>query len=285
MNYLGALALTLVAMLAMALVPALLGEAAAGRGGSGGPATPGQAGADPLLLGAGTVLAIGAALLPGLYLYADRGRWDEALALRTAPARTALLALLAGLALQIPLTEVQNLSEMIFPLSLEQRKLVRGLMNPGGVRQTLAVLFALVVVAPCCEDALFRGLILERLASRYGAERALVWSSLLFGIAHGRLAAAVLPAALAGLALGLVRLRTGSLLPAVLLHAAVNLLPILLPESLLRIEGFNTLGDTVSHVPLPVLLLTAGVAAAALCALLKASDRSAGTGSRGRLAS
>lgn len=268
-SHLGALALTLLVVLAMSLAPLLLARAAAWVGSASGDTTGGQAGADPLLLAAATLLAIGVALLPGLYCYVGRAGWGQALALGPAPLRIALLAVAAGLALQIPLTEAQNLAEMLLPVSAEQKKLLHDLMDPSGARQTLSVLLALVVVAPCCEEALFRGLILPGLARRYGAEQALLSSALLFGLAHCRLPAAVLPAAIAGLALGLVRLRTGSLLPAVLLHASVNLLPILLPESRIAIEGFNTLGDEVQHVSLGLLLPTLGVAAAALYGLAK----------------
>ncbi len=269
MNLIDALALTLLAMVAMAAVPALvalvvsLASSAPPPPGTQGPST-----VDPLLLAVGTLLAIGAALIPGLYLYGSGATPGEAIGLRPVPLRTALLAMVAGLALQIPLTEVQNLAELFLPVNPEQKRLLHELMNPTGVRQTLSVLLAVVVVVPCCEEALFRGLILQGLRRRHGSGPALLSSALLFGLAHARLPAAVLPAAMAGLFLGLVWLRWRSLLPAILLHAAFNLAPLLLPESLLAIEGFNTLDEGVSHVPLPLLLMMTAVAAAALRGLL-----------------
>ena len=270
MTLFDALALTLLAALAMVAVPALLGLVASLAGsefpapGAGGPAA-----VDPLLLAVVTLLAIGAALVPGVYLYGVGATASEAFGLRPVAPRTALMAVLAGLALQIPLTEVQNLAELLLPVSPEQRRLIRDLMNPIGARQTLELLLALVVVAPCCEEALFRGLILSGLQRRHGTGPALLCSALLFGLAHARLPATVLPATIAGIFIGLVWLRWRSLLPAVLLHAAFNLAPLLLPESLVAIEGFNTLDHGLSHVPVTILLPSTAVAAAALYGLTK----------------
>lgn len=88
---------------------------------------------------------------------------------------------------------------------------------------------SIVVVDAAWEELLFRGLAFDFATRRYGRWGALVLSSLCFAGAHLLDAAAAEPLAfaslvLAGLALGAIRLVTGSLWPALALHAAHNLL-------------------------------------------------------------
>jgi membrane protease YdiL (CAAX protease family) len=83
---------------------------------------------------------------------------------------------------------------------------------------------------------------------------------------------AVAYASLAGLVLGVVRMRTGSVLPAIALHGAFNATPVLLPETLVRIEGFNTVGERVYHLPLPLLLGSACVATLCLVTMSRSPE-------------
>jgi membrane protease YdiL (CAAX protease family) len=135
-------------------------------------------------------------------------------------------------------------------------------MSPGGWAQALSAIAALVVVAPLCEEFLFRGLILRGLRAYHGTVTAVGASALLFAFSHYRLPAVILPALAAGLVLGAVAVRTGSIWPPVAVHAAVNAMPLLLPERLIPIKGFNTLQEPVYHIA-PAILLGASTAAAA----------------------
>ena len=76
--------------------------------------------------------------------------------------------------------------------------------------------------------------------------------------------AAVLYAMLGGLVLGAVALRTKSTLASIAMHAGVNALPLLLPATLVRVEGFNTLSQRVEHINWWLLLLSLAVAGGAL---------------------
>lgn len=76
----------------------------------------------------------------------------------------------------------------------------------------------LVILAPIIEETLFRGYLLHRWAHKWGQLRGVVLSSTVFGIAHPD----ILPAILFGIAMCVVRLRTGSLLGPILLHAGWN---------------------------------------------------------------
>jgi membrane protease YdiL (CAAX protease family) len=91
----------------------------------------------------------------------------------------------------------------------------------GGEWLTLAAaLLALGLFVPLCEELLFRGLGFAAIG-RYAVPA----TATAFAIAHG-LPELLPPAFVAGLALGELRRRTGSLWPGVFAHAAVNLIGI-----------------------------------------------------------
>ena len=99
-----------------------------------------------------------------------------------------------------------------------------GVGSPSGARwanQGLAALF---------EELLFRGLMMGALL-RYGAWPALIWSSVLFGAAHGQPALGepslanlgyVVYAGSIGFLLGAVRLHAGSIFLPLVIHAVIN---------------------------------------------------------------
>lgn len=78
-----------------------------------------------------------------------------------------------------------------------------------------------VVAAPILEEILFRGLIFESCAERYGKGVALLISALLFGVVHG-IPVQMINAFVVGLILGYVYLKTRSLLSVIILHALNN---------------------------------------------------------------
>jgi membrane protease YdiL (CAAX protease family) len=83
---------------------------------------------------------------------------------------------------------------------------------------------------------------------------------------------AVLYATLGGLVLGAVALRTKSTLASIAMHAGVNALPLLLPATLMRIEGFNTLTQRVEHISWWLLLGSVAGAAAALSIVWRSTE-------------
>jgi membrane protease YdiL (CAAX protease family) len=173
------------------------------------------------------------------------------------------LSFIAGAFMQLPLAEVGNLVQEVWPASFDELARRHRLINPKTWWAGVSTLLALVLVAPVTEELLFRGWLLQDLKEQYGKTRALFWSSALFGLVHIE-AAAILYAALGGLVLGAVALRTKSTLASIAMHAGVNALPLLLPTRLVRIEGFNTLSNQVEHISWWLLLLSVVGAALAL---------------------
>jgi membrane protease YdiL (CAAX protease family) len=91
----------------------------------------------------------------------------------------------------------------------------------GGILTVVAATFFLSVVTPIGEEFLFRGVLTSALL-RYGPFVAVVGSALVFALFHG--INPVFPAALVtGLIAGEVFRRSGSIWPAVVVHAVVNL--------------------------------------------------------------
>jgi membrane protease YdiL (CAAX protease family) len=80
---------------------------------------------------------------------------------------------------------------------------------------------AVAVVGPIVEELMYRGAGMTLLLARYGAPVAVLVTSLAFGLGHGLLRAL---AALVffGLVIALLRLRTRSLYPCILVHSLFN---------------------------------------------------------------
>jgi membrane protease YdiL (CAAX protease family) len=78
---------------------------------------------------------------------------------------------------------------------------------------------ALVVVAPVAEEFLFRGIILNRWRERWGAPRALIFSSLFFGFLHPH----PIGLSMFGLVMGLLYFRDKTLWTPIFCHALNNL--------------------------------------------------------------
>lgn len=94
----------------------------------------------------------------------------------------------------------------------------------SGVPIVLIVATA-VIGAPVAEEFLFRGLLLRSLLQRHSPFAALVVSSGFFALAHATPwtpLTSLWPAAVAGVALGTLTLRTKRLLPAIITHAVYN---------------------------------------------------------------
>lgn len=223
---------------------------------------------DLALLTTVQVLAMGSALVIGLKLFDPESSVADALTLRPVRAPVLGLCLAAGVCLQFPLTELSNaLHAYVFgPDPLEQQLALQNMLEAHTLGRGVLVIGCLVAIIPLTEELLFRGLFLFGLERRYGSTFALILSSSFFGIVHLGAVPAVY-ATVAGLLLGGLALSTRSVWPGVAVHAAVNAVPVLLPERLLPIRGFNVPSALADHLPAwlvwPPLLLGLGLLAAA----------------------
>ena len=124
------------------------------------------------------------------------------------------------------------------------------------------VLIATAVAAPIAEELLFRGLIARALAQRLRLPFAVVISAAMFSAFHYSLPQA-LPTFVLGLGLGLIALRSGSIVPGIVLHALNNAIVIVVGRD--SIPGLVRALDAVPIATLAVagVLFVAGFALAA----------------------
>ena len=102
------------------------------------------------------------------------------------------------------------------------------------LESSLLGVLCLVIAGPIIEELLFRGAITRELLRRYSPRVAIIWSAVLFGVAHIN-PTQVVPAVLIGLLLAWVFVKTRSLIPGILIHIVNNALSvglgILYPEA------------------------------------------------------
>jgi membrane protease YdiL (CAAX protease family) len=112
--------------------------------------------------------------------------------------------------------------DRLLPTPPEVRAAIeRMVVPPSGARPLAIDLLAFALAPAVAEELLFRGVVLGALRPRLGATGAIVVAALAFAAYHAspyRFA----PAALGGLALGVVRVAAGALAPAIAFHVANN---------------------------------------------------------------
>ncbi|MDP2360684.1 MAG: type II CAAX endopeptidase family protein [bacterium] len=134
---------------------------------------------------------------------------------------------LLGAVLLAPLAAVLHalvalLVNHLFPMPSDLEETLRQALVPGSPAEALLIGASLLIVAPIMEEIFFRGL-LPWLWKRHFPRGAVAVPALLFAVSHAN-PWAFPSLLLLGLLLGLLRERSGSLLPGILIHGAVNLL-------------------------------------------------------------
>ncbi|MFM2089784.1 MAG: hypothetical protein RLZZ127_273 [Planctomycetota bacterium] len=238
------LATAIAATLAAGIAGTAVAVQLADRAGDGpGPRAPG------LLAGGLAFLATVAVLLGTAALLQDAPRWTAplalltlaavplgiaaaagwepgpALGLRMVPPRTLLLAMLLGVAAVLVSALCATAQHAVLPAGermadVEQQ--VRGALDAIRAVGGLPLLLLLVAVVPgVCEELACRGLLLHAVARSLGPRVAVWTSAIVFAALHGS-EYRFLPQLVLGLVLGMLTLRTGSVLPAMVVHAVHN---------------------------------------------------------------
>jgi ABC-2 type transport system permease protein/sodium transport system permease protein len=154
-----------------------------------------------------------------------RVRWSTGLGLAKPPWTSLLAAILLGCSLWPAAHEVFLVSTRL-GLSLlenEQISAARAMLSEMYGLPLWLILLTVAVVPAVFEELCFRGFLFASLRTLLAADRTVIASALLFGIFHevifpGRL----LTSTFLGLALGWVRMRTGSIIPGIVLHMIHN---------------------------------------------------------------
>ena len=79
------------------------------------------------------------------------------------------------------------------------------------------------IVAPICEEIIFRGFIFKVILEKINLFYAIIINSIFFGLIHFE-PSTIIPASILGVSLTLIRYKSESLLLAIIIHALHNLL-------------------------------------------------------------
>ncbi len=113
------------------------------------------------------------------------------------------------------------------------------------------ILVTLGLVPAACEELCFRGFMFGALRSRVSGLWTVIISAILFGVFHEVLSSGrLLPSMFMGLALGFVRLRSGSIFPGMLLHAIHNCLLLTMSYHREALIGSKLDVEDIAHLPL-----------------------------------
>ena len=115
--------------------------------------------------------------------------------------------------------------EYTYPVSAEAIQAMAPLAEQMQTASWLHVIFLMAFIPAVCEELAFRGFIFGGLVRQGGRLRAILVTAVMFGISHGFLQQS-LAATCMGLLLGWIALRTGSVLPCILLHFTNNALSV-----------------------------------------------------------
>jgi len=160
--------------------------------------------------------------MPLLVMLAGRVRWTSGLALRW-PSVTALVgAAILGASLWPAAHEIALFGSGL-QISDELLKRFETIVTQFQTLPLWFILFTVAIVPAVFEELCFRGFVFSAIQERISGAWTVVASAVLFGCFHEVLAPGRLLSTTAlGLVLGCVRLRTGSILPTMLLHAVHN---------------------------------------------------------------
>lgn len=139
--------------------------------------------------------------------------------------RVLLASALLGLALHPTYLLVAGGVSTIYPISESAQAALAPLSLQIAESPWWAILLVMALLPAVCEELAFRGFILGGLLTGRQPGRAILVTAILFGISHGVLQQSI-SATLMGIVLGWVSWRTGSVLPAMMMHALNNALSV-----------------------------------------------------------
>ncbi len=148
---------------------------------------------------------------------------------RPLTARSAGICLLLGATLWVGSVGVITVQALFRPPTAEELEVFRRLhaaLAPANPLDAVVSVAVIALLPALAEELVMRGVLLTSLAVRLGAVLSVVVTAALFAVIHDPLR--LLFAFVLGLVFGLVRLRTGSLWPSVVVHATLNTLTFLI---------------------------------------------------------
>lgn len=147
--------------------------------------------------------------------------------------------------------QVASLVSHMYPISPQALEQMRPFGEHVAAAPWLSVVLLMAALPAICEELAFRGFIFGGLVRNNSPVRAVIVTAFMFGISHGVLQQSI-SASIMGVLLGWVALRTGSVLPGILIHFGNNALSVSLgriAELKLPVVGEFLRVDAVSGAP------------------------------------
>ncbi len=148
----------------------------------------------------------------------EQGLWELKWKAKKVPFNLLGIILIMTLALIIIIEPLSNL----IPMPESIAKIFEEMFQPN-----IYTFLASVIAAPILEELLFRGIILEGFLKNYSPRKAIIWSSVIFGIAHLNPWQAI-GAILIGIFISWIYVKTKSLIPGIMIHFTNNFLAFML---------------------------------------------------------
>ena len=149
----------------------------------------------------------------------------QSLRLRMPHWTTIPLGGLLGVTLHPTYVMLSKVINQLYPISEEAAAAMKPFADQIGAAPWWSVVLLMALVPAICEELAFRGFVFGGLVRERGKLRAVVVTAVMFGISHGVLQQSI-AATTMGLLLGWITLRTGSLLPCILIHFTNNALSV-----------------------------------------------------------
>ena len=135
------------------------------------------------------------------------------------------LAVLLGVTLHPLYVGLAKFISHTYPISEQAAAAMKPFAEQISSAPWLSVVLLMALLPAICEELAFRGFIFGGLVRENRRLRAVVVTAVMFGISHGVLQQSI-AATIMGLLLGWVALRTGSVLPGILIHFTNNALSV-----------------------------------------------------------
>ncbi len=206
---------------------------------------------------------------PVIYLKVRGYDLKRCLRLHPIPWTQVLWVMMIALALVILLDEADRLINLILPMPPEVREALQDLFTVESTGEMILVWIGTVFTAAVAEEALFRGFMQVSMEAYRGVTRAVLFSALLFALAHFN-PWWMIQILILGVFLGFISWRAGSVIPCMVVHAFQNALALLTGGSMESEEwAWYSSGN---HVSPSVLIAAAALLFVGMKAFLRQTE-------------
>ena len=185
-------------------------------------------------------------------IYLKNESFSQSFRIKSIPLDSILPVVILSLGTIILSDEVDRLISMVFPISDYIEKLAEFVQFDTPLYALLLIL-ATVIIAPFCEEVLFRGFLQQFLENHWkDITKAILITSMFFAAFHMN-PGWIIQIYLLGIILGYLAWKTGSIFPGLILHSLNNGLALIMQNLHVPFENYYTWRNHVS----PLFLLLA----------------------------